>query len=187
MRIRKTDMVVGVVGNVLNEQSDSQKDTYSCDYINDLVEDDYSTSEIDTGKKWVDGKPIYRKTFFVDGFEAPTTDGDSLIPGIKTIQTGLTDIIYVVNMYGSYYDDNPNNIRHAMFPINFNYIQSLTDDVPSLYQYSWCTYFSGDDLRYPEPNINTLKIVNFQFIHPERMKGYVTLEYTKTPDTSNNS
>lgn len=24
---------------------------------------DYSTSEVDTGKKWIDGKPIYRKVF----------------------------------------------------------------------------------------------------------------------------
>jgi len=51
MRIRKTDMVVGVVGNVLNEQSDSQKDTYSCDYINDAIQtatnNAYSKAETD--------------------------------------------------------------------------------------------------------------------------------------------
>ena len=34
MRIRKTDMVVGVVGQVLNESNSSQQDTYSCDFIN---------------------------------------------------------------------------------------------------------------------------------------------------------
>lgn len=27
---------------------------------------DYSTEEVDTGVKWIDGKPIYRKTYFKD-------------------------------------------------------------------------------------------------------------------------
>ena len=37
----------------------SDTDTYSCNYINSLVE--YSTSEVNTGKKWIDSKNIYRK------------------------------------------------------------------------------------------------------------------------------
>lgn len=28
-----------------------------------IINNDYSTSEIKTGKKWIDGKPIYRKCF----------------------------------------------------------------------------------------------------------------------------
>ena len=44
---------------ILNEKTTSDKDTYSCDYINGINE--YSTEEIFTGKYWIGGKPIYRK------------------------------------------------------------------------------------------------------------------------------
>lgn len=29
-------------------------------------EDVYSTEEVDTGKKWIDGKPIYRRVFYIN-------------------------------------------------------------------------------------------------------------------------
>ncbi len=48
---------------IVNEYSTSTSDTYSCDYINDLLT--YSTTEINTGKTWIDGKPIYRKVINV--------------------------------------------------------------------------------------------------------------------------
>ena len=34
---------------------------------------DYSTTEIDTGKKWIDGKPIYRKVLSIGSVSAGTT------------------------------------------------------------------------------------------------------------------
>ena len=48
----------GVVGNVVNEKTTSDKDTYSCDYINE--KSSYSTEEKVVGE-WIGGKPIYRK------------------------------------------------------------------------------------------------------------------------------
>ena len=57
--IIKSGMSVGVLGNVVNEKTDSSKDTYSCDYINEL--NTYSTEEQRIGT-WIDGKPLYRKT-----------------------------------------------------------------------------------------------------------------------------
>lgn len=36
-KIRKVEQLVGVVGNVKNSSSDSEKDTYSCNYLNDLL------------------------------------------------------------------------------------------------------------------------------------------------------
>lgn len=39
---------------------------YSSDYINNT----YSTNEIKTGETWIDGKPIYRKTFVFTGITA---------------------------------------------------------------------------------------------------------------------
>ena len=49
-----------VVAQVVNEQKNSETDTYSCDYVNNL--NVYSTSETKIGK-WKDGKIIYRKVF----------------------------------------------------------------------------------------------------------------------------
>ena len=45
----------------------------------------YSTEEVNTGKKWIDGKPIYRKVLNINGYPA-------------TIQTGLTSANEVVGM-----------------------------------------------------------------------------------------
>ena len=44
----------------------SDTDTYSCSYVNNQLSGkqplvNYSTSEVDTGVKWIDGKTIYRK------------------------------------------------------------------------------------------------------------------------------
>lgn len=41
-----------------------EPDTVS-DMVNTLrTQDSYSTSEVNTGKKWIDGKPIYRKCYY---------------------------------------------------------------------------------------------------------------------------
>ena len=37
MRIKKVSQTAGLIGSVVNSQSSSNKDTYSCDYINDAV------------------------------------------------------------------------------------------------------------------------------------------------------
>lgn len=60
--IIKSAMSVGVIGNVLNNKSDSKKDTYSCNYLNKAIKEVYSTEEQIIGK-WIDGKPIYRKCY----------------------------------------------------------------------------------------------------------------------------
>ena len=59
MRIKKTSETRPLTRSVVNEYSESTKNSYSCDYINKAEE--YSTSEVKTNKRWIDGKPIYRK------------------------------------------------------------------------------------------------------------------------------
>ena len=49
----------GTVANVSTIETNSDTDTYSCNYINSM--DKYSTNEVKTNKVWIDGKPIYRK------------------------------------------------------------------------------------------------------------------------------
>lgn len=58
MKIKK--MYQGNVpeNKILNTESNSQTDTYSCDYLNKL--NTYSTTEQRIGT-WINGKPIYRK------------------------------------------------------------------------------------------------------------------------------
>lgn len=54
----------------------------------------YSTTEIDTGKKWIDGKPIYRKTY--DQNSVGNIDVSSL-----NIDTGMIDVSHsFVNIGG---------------------------------------------------------------------------------------
>jgi len=157
-----------------------------------LVNDVYSTSEVKTNKVWIDGKPIYRKTIYVNGFEATNYDStyNALYAGVKTIETGITNLDFMVNMYGNYWDQQgfDETGYKGMFPLNFSYSASLTsiptgvnDRRVSVYDiYSaraWVTYFSGDDYN---GHYNTIKILSFVTSHPELMRGYITLEYTKT-------
>ena len=51
--------LVGVVGST----TISDKDTYSCNYLNQHLYDMYSTNEVLTNKIWIDGRPVYRKVY----------------------------------------------------------------------------------------------------------------------------
>ena len=59
MRIKKTSQTTPIQAQVVNTQSNSTTDSYSCDYVNGLQT--YSTTETVCGT-WL-GKPIYRKVF----------------------------------------------------------------------------------------------------------------------------
>lgn len=54
---------------------------------------DYSTTEIDTGKKWIDGKPIYRKV--IDCGNLPNATNKSVSIGYSMNQ------INIVRLYGT--------------------------------------------------------------------------------------
>lgn len=64
----------------------------------------YSTSEINTGKKWIDGKPIYRKTF-----SGTTVPGDYIIGSIGTYNS-------IVKIEGVIRNQADGNI----LPLNYN-------------------------------------------------------------------
>lgn len=53
-------------------------------YTEDILMGDYSTTEINTGRRWVDGKYIYKKTF--------------TFTGKSSITHGITNIDYMVDM-----------------------------------------------------------------------------------------
>lgn len=51
----------------------------------------FSTSEIDTGFTWIDGKKIYKKSFSFGGMAS----------GKKTINHGISNLGTVINIFGS--------------------------------------------------------------------------------------
>lgn len=73
--IRKISETRALAGHIVNEYNDSQTSAYSTEYINDMM--DYSTSEVNTGKKWIDGKTIYRKVL---EYSKPANESNSNIP-----------------------------------------------------------------------------------------------------------
>lgn len=74
-----------LASTVVNAYSESQNSTYSCDYVNNMMS--YSTIEVNTGKKWIDGKDIYRKTIQ----SSAVADGTVLISNAASL----------VNSYGT--------------------------------------------------------------------------------------
>ena len=86
--------------------------------INEIIDyNDYSTTETNTGKTWIDGKPIYRKVF-------NTTTGSSL--GTSTIGTiGAFDKL--TYMFG-YIDFGTNGIMPIPQAVNANVFTILTID-----------------------------------------------------------
>lgn len=89
MRIKKTSTTSTLQAQVLNTQSNSQVDTYSCDYIDNM--DVYSTEEVKTNKVWL-GKPVYKKVINFGDLPSSATS--------KNVAHGITNIDNVVNIYG---------------------------------------------------------------------------------------
>lgn len=101
--IIKAFQSIGVVGKVVNTKTNSDNDTYSCNYINSALEEHYSTEETFTGKYWIDGKKIYRKVVNM-----------GYMPNSSSIDYDLQlSNVYIVNHYGAMYKDT------EILPFNF--------------------------------------------------------------------
>lgn len=95
----------------------SDEDTYTCSYINDLVEDVYSNNEIKTNKVWINGKPIYRKVINIGNLPNATSE---------TIATGINfNNARLINMFGFCKFDS-NNVS---LPLPFNNPSNLNDAI----------------------------------------------------------
>ena len=81
----------------------------------DLIDSksDYSTSEIDTGKKWIDGKTIYRKVIDT-GATVPDEDQTD-----KNVAHGITNLGTIVSLQCYAYTDT------TTFTLPFSIIQAL--------------------------------------------------------------
>lgn len=91
--IIKAFQSIGVVGKVVNTKTNSDNDTYSCDYINYALEEHYSTEETFTGKYWIDGKPIYRKIL---NFTLGTQNQ------YERVEHGISNIYWIISQTVNY-------------------------------------------------------------------------------------
>ena len=115
----------------------SDTDTYSCNYINTMNE--YSTNEIDTGKKWIDGKSIYRKVVPVNSpssaatwitvYSGAISNYDNVIKISGFFKTTANEFLPVPYGEGSYYMDfritsggNLQCTRNGFGSISFMYV-----------------------------------------------------------------
>jgi hypothetical protein len=76
--------------------------------------DEYSTSEVKTNKVWINGKPIYRKCFYVSSFPNNTS---------IWVATGISNIEQVT--YTGGYGQNTNEVIVINSAYNTSYIDSL--------------------------------------------------------------
>lgn len=61
MRIKKVSQTTSTQAQVVDGYSTSATDSYSCNHVNNVIKDVYSTDEVKTNKVWINNKPIYRK------------------------------------------------------------------------------------------------------------------------------
>ena len=64
---------------------------------------DYSTEEQLTGKRWIDGKPIYQKSYFITDTKILTTSWIQIIQILEDVDVLLDSIIYDPNYNNNMY------------------------------------------------------------------------------------
>ena len=101
----------------------------------------YSTSEVNTGKKWIDGKTIYRKTVATGALPNNTT---------KNVAHNITNVSGFVQLYGKAYRPdigttmplpraNPTASSAVLLAVDPTNITLLTGDSLSVYSTSYVT------------------------------------------------
>lgn len=113
MRIKKIFQGSIPENKILNEESTSQTDTYSCAKINEMTEEVYSTEEQLIGT-WIDGKPLYRKVIVLENGTGTTSEKryDFSTFGLNNIDM----IMITTPSYYTLYLDN----KYTLFPYNYN-------------------------------------------------------------------
>lgn len=80
-----------ITNRVFIDYTNSDSDTYSCNYINNKLLDNYSTEEQVIGK-WINGKPLYRKV--IDCGSLPNN-------GTKTVMHNISNLEEVTDIKGT--------------------------------------------------------------------------------------
>lgn len=133
--------------------------------INEAPGLNYSTSEIDTGMTWIDGKKIYKKTFDCGAEPAnyQSTDTYFDIPNFG-------NVVKIEGIMTDGYDD--------FYPIPFNFPNSSSNRL--FYSVSVKKYVSSSETRRAIEIRRGTIAGTYDITSLDITKIYVTLYYTKT-------
>ena len=124
--IIKATKTTPVQAEVVNEYDTSTGNTYSCDFINDC--NNYSTSEVNTGKKWIDGKDIYRKVI---------DTGSITSAGTKNVAHNITNLDKIISFSGYSLRNNDNLFRPMFYTESQAQLQVYADTTNVRIYTSW--------------------------------------------------
>lgn len=85
---------------------------------------DYSTTEQDTGLKWIDAKPIYQKTIAISNDTDSTT-----LNHLKYITTNIDKIEELINCYGKYDISDKYGLRTRLFNVSYRSSDNVNADL----------------------------------------------------------
>jgi hypothetical protein len=131
-----------------------------------LLKNDYSTNEIKTNMKYIDGKPIYRKVVSIGDLTDVTRYSAE---GYIVINTGITNI------------DKVTSLQVMGFMVNGSVFKNITN----------FTYYRTSDnqlglmefvVNNDSPAYLICSATNYVPLDQGVTNGYATIEYTKTTD-----
>lgn len=130
--IRKTSQYIEGGASLSNVYGTSNENGYTQEYIN--KQNEYSTDEIDTGKKWIDGKPVYRKCYQI----TKSSTGEVVIGQISSLD--------VITHFQTYLKRND----------NYKSINNFYGDSSD-----WATAYTDqhNNIKYVSPYMGTLYVV----------------------------
>lgn len=114
--------------NSTTVEGDHDGHYYGLANLSDIPDGNYSTNEVDTGLKWIDGKTIYRKTFYLTDVNAKPSDWVDFQYD-DTIET-LVSIDAIHYNYSSIASFGFPYIT-ASYNHNTKYMRYYTDQMPS--------------------------------------------------------
>ena len=127
---------------------------------------DYSTEEQLTGKRWIDGKPIYQKTIIED------CEYTGVYNSIRYFYKSLiSDVDSLIDSYGIIEFDNGDGIKTCSFPLG----EGDWNSRPSLHAYTLIQPETTDVKFYLVINTSDYTFTSFKLI--------ATILYTKISDT----
>ena len=127
--IIKVKNTTPTMASIVDDYSTSTQDGYSCNYFNDC--NAYSTTEINTGKTWIDGKPIYRKVIQATDIDTEFSTGVSNIDKLWFCNSGSyiywsNDYFYEIGRADFYYQKSTNKIKADAASVANNWSCVLT-------------------------------------------------------------
>ena len=106
----------------------------------------YSTSEFDTGGKWIDGKPIYRKVIECGALPDATT---------KRVATGVSNVDTLISLKGMAY------APAAIIPLPFTDLQNIAQQIRIYYETSGSSIALSTAGNFSTTYPNTIAIIEY--------------------------